>query len=183
MEKLIKIQSELKAPKNQRNNFGKYNYRSCEDILEAVKPLLNKYKCTLTISDEIHSVNGITYVESMAVISDNENQVHTKAQAGIDPNRKGMDIAQSFGSSSSYSRKYALNGLFLIDDTKDSDSTNTHDKAPLKEVQTDNRKWLTEAQLNATLKSTEVQAQKVLNTFKMKKEYKDKIVSKFNLNK
>ena len=128
MEKLRKIQAELKAPKNQRNNFGKYNYRSCEDILEAVKPLLDKYKCTLTISDEVREVCGVLFVEAMAFISDGTDSVHTKAQAGIDPNRKGMDIAQSFGSSSSYARKYALNGLFLIDDTKDADSTNTHGK-------------------------------------------------------
>jgi len=128
MEKLRKIQAELKAPKNQRNNFGKYNYRSCEDILEAVKPLLDKYKCTLTISDEVREVCGVLFVESIVFISDGKDSVHTKAQAGIDPNRKGMDIAQSFGSSSSYARKYALNGLFLIDDTKDADSTNTHGK-------------------------------------------------------
>ena len=100
MEKLQKIQAELKAPKNQRNNFGKYNYRSCEDILEAVKPLLNKYNCTLTVSDEIKELGGILFVEAVSIISDGENQVHVKAQAGIDPNRKGMDIAQSFGSSS-----------------------------------------------------------------------------------
>ena len=128
MEKLRKIQAELKAPKNQRNNFGKYNYRSCEDILEAVKPLLDKYKCTLTISDEVREVCGVLFVEAMAFISDGTDSVHTKAQAGIDPNRKGMDIAQSFCSSSSYARKYCLNGLFLIDDTKDADSTNTHGK-------------------------------------------------------
>mgnify|MGYP001198598406 CR=1 FL=1 len=139
MEKLQQIQAELKAPKNQRNNFGKYNYRSCEDILEAVKPLLSKYGCTLTISDEIKELGNILFVESVAVISDGENQVHTKAQAGIDPNRKGMDIAQSFGSSSSYARKYALNGLFLIDDTKDADSTNTHDKSNDK---SDEKAWL-----------------------------------------
>tara|TARA_R100000951_G_scaffold43080_1_gene36239 strand:- start:5260 stop:5802 length:543 start_codon:yes stop_codon:yes gene_type:complete len=179
MKALQKIQAELKAPKNQRNNFGKYNYRSCEDILEAVKPLLDKQKCTLTISDEIKEVGGITFVEAVAIISDGENQVHVKAQAGIDINRKGMDIAQSFGSSSSYARKYALNGLFLIDDTKDADATNTHDKAPVKEA--DDRKWLTEAQLNATLKATTEQAEKVLKTFRMKKEYKSKIVNKFNL--
>ena len=128
MEKLRKIQAELKAPKNQRNNFGKYNYRSCEDILEAVKPLLDKHKCTLTISDEVREVCGVLFVEAIVFISDGTDSVHTKAQAGIDSNRKGMDIAQSFGSSSSYARKYALNGLFLIDDTKDADSTNTHGK-------------------------------------------------------
>lgn len=138
MEKLRKIQAELKAPKNQRNNFGKYNYRSCEDILEAVKPLLDKYKCTLTISDEVREVCGVLFVESIAFISDGTDSVHTKAQAGIDPNRKGMDIAQSFGSSSSYARKYALNGLFLIDDTKDADSTNTHGKG----ATTTEKSWL-----------------------------------------
>jgi len=126
MEKLIKIQSELKAPKSQFNSFGKYKYRNCEDVLEAVKPLLAKYGCALTISDNIAEVNGMVYVEAIATFNDGENYVHVSAQAGIDPNRKGMDIAQSFGSSSSYARKYALNGLFLIDDTKDADSTNTH---------------------------------------------------------
>jgi hypothetical protein len=123
---LIKVQSELKAPKNQRNNFGKYNYRSAEDILEAVKPLLAKNGLSMTISDFIHEVCGIPYVESHVVVSDGQDERSVSAQAGIDPNRKGMDIAQSFGSSSSYARKYAMNGMFLIDDTKDADATNTH---------------------------------------------------------
>ena len=140
MDKLRLIQSELKAPKNQRNNFGKYNYRSCEDILEAVKPLLKKHKCTLTISDEVKELGGLLFVEAISIISDGENQVHVKAQAGIDPNRKGMDIAQSFGSSSSYARKYSLNGLFLIDDTKDADATNTHNKAP--KAPASDKQWL-----------------------------------------
>jgi hypothetical protein len=138
MEKLRKIQAELKAPKNQRNNFGKYNYRSCEDILEAVKPLLDKHKCTLTISDEVREVCGVLFVEAIVFISDGKDSVHTKAQAGIDPNRKGMDISQSFGSSSSYARKYALNGLFLIDDNRDSDATNTHGKS----VKSSEKSWL-----------------------------------------
>ncbi len=132
-EKLVKIQNELKAPKNQFNAFGKYKYRNQEDILEAVKPLLYKHGLHLTITDEIHEVGSLIYVQAEAVITDGENYVSTTAQAGIDPNRKGMDIAQSFGSSSSYARKYALNGLFLIDDTKDADTTNTHDKAPNEE--------------------------------------------------
>ena len=132
-EKVLKVQSELKAPKNQRNNFGKYNYRSCEDILEAVKPLLKQEGLTLMITDEIKEVGGLTFVEARTVLFNDEGRIETTAQAGIDPNRKGMDIAQSFGSSSSYARKYALNGLFLIDDTKDADATNTHE---------DNRKWL-----------------------------------------
>lgn len=127
-EKLVYIQGRLKAPKNQRNNFGNYNYRSCEDILEAVKPLLVEQKITLTISDEVHQ-GSLLYVEATASISDGNETISVSAQAGIDPNRKGMDIAQSFGSSSSYARKYALNGLFLIDDTRDADATNTHGKS------------------------------------------------------
>jgi len=133
-EKVQKVQLELKAPKSQRNNFGKYNYRSCEDILEAVKPLLSSNGLTLMLTDEIKEVGGITFIEARAVLFDSEGTtMESKAQAGIDINRKGMDIAQSFGSSSSYARKYALNGLFLIDDTKDADATNDHK---------DERKWL-----------------------------------------
>ena len=130
MENLIKIQAELKAPKGQTNKFGNYKYRSCEDILEAVKPLLLKYDCSLTITDEIKEISNIVFVEATVKITNGKNVIEVKAQAGIDPNRKGMDIAQCFGASSSYARKYALNGLFLIDDTKDADATNTHESAP-----------------------------------------------------
>lgn len=130
MLELIKIQSELKAPKNQLNKFGNYKYRSCEDVLEAVKPLLLKHGCILTITDEIKEINGILFVEATAKITNGKSFIEVKAQAGIDPNQKGMSISQCFGASSSYSRKYALNGLFLIDDTKDSDATNTHENAP-----------------------------------------------------
>lgn len=129
MEKLIKIQEELKAPKSQYNSFGKYKYRNCEDILEAVKPLLAANGCTLTISDEIKQVGDLIYVEATATFSDGQNNAIVKAQAGIDPNRKGMDISQSFGSSSSYARKYALNGLFLIDDSKDQDNSTLAEKS------------------------------------------------------
>lgn len=124
MNKLTQIQAELKAPKSNYNSFGKYKYRSCEDILEAVKPLLLKHKCSLRISDEIKEIGGITFVESTVLFKDEKsvNEVISTAQAGIDINRKGMDIAQSFGSSSSYARKYALSGLFLIDDNKEIDS-------------------------------------------------------------
>ena len=125
---LIKVQSELKAPKNQRNNFGKYNYRSAEDILEAVKPLLAKNGLSLTISDEVIGIGSLAFINATATVTDGLDVITASAQAGIDPNRKGMDIAQSFGSSSSYARKYALNGMFLIDDTKDADATNTHSK-------------------------------------------------------
>jgi hypothetical protein len=130
MKELIAIQSELKAPKNQFNAFGKYKYRNCEDILEALKPLLLKYECTLTMEDEVKEVGGIVFIETTVSIQiDKEGRTEGRAvtaQAGIDINRKGMDVAQSFGSSSSYARKYALSALLLIDDTKDPDSTNDH---------------------------------------------------------
>lgn len=134
MEALRKIQEELKAPKNQRNNFGKYDYRSAEDILEAVKPLLHKYDCTMTMSDEIKEVSGIPFVEatvliqlgSGTVMSPGESKIVT-ASAGVQLETKGMNYAQCFGASSSYARKYALNGMFLIDDNKDQDVTNTHE--------------------------------------------------------
>jgi hypothetical protein len=123
MKELIKIQTELKAPKSQFNNFGKYKYRNCEDVLEAVKPLLKLNSCTLVISDEIKEVGGLIFIEAKAtILNEKGHEVSVTAQAGINPNKKGMDIAQSFGSSSSYARKYALNGLFLIDDTKDADT-------------------------------------------------------------
>jgi len=125
---LIKVQSELKAPKNQRNNFGNYNYRSAEDILEAVKPLLNANGLSMTITDSVQELGGMVVITATATITDGTDSVSASAQAGVDPNRKGMDIAQSFGSSSSYARKYAMNGLLLIDDTKDADATNTHGK-------------------------------------------------------
>jgi hypothetical protein len=131
---LLKIQSELKAPKNQFNSFGKYKYRSTEDILEAVKPLLLKYECTMIISDAIKEIGGLIFCESLIKFMDKQGQrIESCASAGIDPNRKGMDIAQSFGSSSSYARKYALSGLFLLDDTKDADATNMHDAVKMVE--------------------------------------------------
>jgi len=128
MKALTEIQNELKAPKNQYNSFGKYKYRSCEDILEAVKPLLKKHNCNLTLTDSVFEVGGLVFIQAIATIIGQDDTIEVKSQAGIDPNRKGMDIAQSFGSSSSYARKYALNGLFLIDDTKDADATNDHGK-------------------------------------------------------
>tara|TARA_R100000742_G_C4275110_1_gene95388 strand:- start:278 stop:859 length:582 start_codon:yes stop_codon:yes gene_type:complete len=128
--KLVAIQTSLKAPKNQRNSFGNYNYRSCEDILESVKPLLKKEGLLLTISDFVN--NDPLYVVATTTISDGTDTISVTAQAGIDPSKKGMDIAQCFGASSSYARKYALNGLFLIDDTKDADATNTHAKSTKK---------------------------------------------------
>ena len=124
--KLLNIQQELKAPKGQRNDFGKYNYRSCEDILEALKPLLAKYKVCLYISDDLIETGGRNYVKATVTISDIEDnsQIVNTAFAREEETKKGMDGSQITGASSSYARKYALNGLFAIDDTKDSDFTN-----------------------------------------------------------
>lgn len=122
MEELIAIQHELKAPKSQKNNFGNYNYRSCEDIFEAVKPLLKKYECELTLSDEVVTVGGRIYVKATAQIHSKNDKRQVTAYAREAENKKGMDDSQITGAASSYARKYALNGLFLIDDTKDSDT-------------------------------------------------------------
>ncbi len=130
-EKLLNIQNELKAPKSQYNAFGKYKYRNAEDILESVKPLCFKYKATLTLSDEIVLIGERYYVKATATLTDNEKpelKIWTTAYAREEESKKGMDGSQVTGASSSYARKYALNGLFNIDDTKDSDSTNTHGK-------------------------------------------------------
>lgn len=132
-EKLSAIQTELKAPKNQFNKFGGYNYRSCEDILEAVKPLCAKYKTTLVLEDEIVSIGTRYYVKAIARLYDNDPQdqghiaVKAEAYAREEESKKGMDGSQVTGASSSYARKYALNGIFSIDDAKDSDTTNTGD--------------------------------------------------------
>ena len=134
---LIAIQSELKAPKNQFNSFGKYKYRSAEDILEAVKPLLKKYGCYLTITETTQEIAGYLVLTSKVSISDGEKTIFVEAQAGINPERKGMDIAQSFGSSSSYAKKYALGNLFLLDDTKDADSNRVNEPISKPEMTTD----------------------------------------------
>lgn len=125
-DKLILIQSELKAPKSQYNSFGKYKYRSTEDILEAVKPLLKKYSVSMTISDTTEELCGIPVVNAIVSVFNAEDTISVQAQAGVDINKKGMDISQTFGAASSYARKYALNGMFLIDDSKDADATNDH---------------------------------------------------------
>ena len=122
MKILNKIQKELKAPKGQRNTFGNYNYRSCEDILEAVKPLLGK--ATLTLNDEIVLIGDRYYIKATATITDGQASVLVSAYARESLEKKGMDMAQITGAASSYARKYALNGLFCIDDTKDADTTN-----------------------------------------------------------
>ena len=144
-EKIVAIQSTLKAPKSQYNSFGKYKYRNQEDILEAVKPLLQEQGLVMTISDNIIEVAGIPVINAVVSVTDGTEEASVMAQAGIDINRKGMDIAQSFGASSSYARKYALNGMFLIDDTKDADSTNNHSKSKGKTLTNDIKTKMKEA--------------------------------------
>lgn len=131
-EKLLSIQTELKAPKSQYNSFGKYNYRNCEDILEAVKPLCAKYKAVSVMGDEVIQIGERYYIKSTARLIDLESEgvVENTAYAREEAEKKGMDGSQVTGASSSYARKYALNGLFAIDDTKDSDTTNNGQTAP-----------------------------------------------------
>ena len=119
---LTKIQTELKAPKGNYNSFGKYHYRSAEDILEAVKPLLSKYQATLLLADEVMLVGTRFYVKATAVFYLDDDSISVSAMAREDESKKGMDGSQVTGAASSYARKYALNGLFLIDDNKDADT-------------------------------------------------------------
>lgn len=148
MKELNTIQSLLKAPKDQYNKFGNYKYRNCEDILEAVKPLLFSQSCTLTISDEIVMIGTRYYVRATATIKNANCETETTtAYAREDESKKGMDASQITGSASSYARKYALNGLFCIDDTKDSDSLNNECQSN-NQLEKDNRKLLPKEKFN-----------------------------------
>ena len=144
-QKLAIIQTKLKTKKSSYNSFGKYYFRKAEDILEAVKPLLKKYNCYLTITETTKEIAGYLVLNSKVEISDGEKTLSVEAQAGINPERKGMDIAQSFGSSSSYAKKYALGNLFLLDDTKDADSNKVNE--PI------GKKILSSEKFNAMLKA------------------------------
>lgn len=140
IEKIVAIQSELKAPKGQYNSFGKYNYRSCEDILEGVKPLLTKHGLVLTIQDSIDLIGDRFYVKATATITDGKEQLSTSAYARESLDKKGMDASQVTGATSSYARKYALNGLLAIDDTKDAD-TMDNSKKPVQQTQESVYNW------------------------------------------
>jgi len=128
MKTLAEIQALIKAPKGQFNSFGKYKYRSAEDILEAVKVVINPLGYWITLADELIQVGERYYIKATATLTDGTNNYHSTAFAREEESKKGMDGSQVTGASSSYARKYALNGLFAIDDTKDSDATNTHDE-------------------------------------------------------
>lgn len=154
-EKLMNIQKELKAPKGQYNSFGKYKYRSCEDILESVKPLLEKYKVTIILTDKLEQIGERYYIRAKAILIDTEsnNSIENTAYAREEETKKGMDGSQITGTSSSYARKYALNGLLLIDDTKDADTdefTKENNKEKTKEEPKE--KKITEGQLKVLSK-------------------------------
>lgn len=187
MKELISIQQELKAPKGQYNSFGKYHYRSCEDILEAVKPLLGKHNCILNISDQIELVGDRFYVKATATIINSEGKsVMTTAFAREPENKAGVDSSQLTGSTSSYARKYALNGLFCIDDTKDADTMDNTSEgkatpaAPAAEKKEDNRPWMSEKNLNDIIERINggdvAVADLAYEHYRMKKEYREKIV-------
>ena len=129
-DKLASVQTRFKSKKSRFNSFGKYNFRSAEDILEAIKPFLLELGVSVRINEEIISVDPLPMMQSTATISDGDNAINATSIVGVDLNQKGMNVPQQFGSASSYAKKYALGNLFLIDDTADSDATNTHGKAP-----------------------------------------------------
>lgn len=170
-ESLLNIQAELKAPKSQRNTYGNYNYRSCEDILEAVKPHLKANKCILTISDEIVNVGNRYYIKATATLGEVEGNggITNIAYAREEETKKGMDGAQITGTASSYARKYALNGLFCIDDTKDAD---TDEHAKQTEAEPKQEKKASDKQKELIRKIAEEQGKEIneekLNSWTMK---------------
>jgi hypothetical protein len=174
MKKLVKIQSELKAAKNQRNNFGKYNYRSCEDILESVKPLLKEAELTLIVTDKIVLIGERYYVEATATLYGDGEPIVSTAFAREAENKKGMDSAQVTGATSSYARKYALNGLFAIDDSKDVDTDEHHKQTDGNKPATKPKAKLDEKQLKTICTAIEGGNAKYT---------KDKIKSSYDLSK
>lgn len=167
-EKLNAIQTSLKAPKTQNNEFGGYKYRSCEDILEAVKPLLASYKAVLLLSDELIQIGERYYIKAVATFADTESTelITVTASAREELTRKGMDSSQITGASSSYARKYALNGLFAIDDTRDADTMDNRDN-PKSADRQDNRDNNRRTALTAELKRLGVDLNKIAIYFKL----------------
>ena len=175
-EKLLAVQAELKAPKGQNNDFGKYKYRSCEDILESVKPLLVKNKASLVISDSLELIGERYYIKATAIFMDVENgeTIENTAFARESAEKKGMDDSQITGATSSYARKYALNGLFLIDDTKDADTNEFRNQQKSKEERAFDKK--VEKDNKATISAKD---QQTLKNVCEKKGYKvEEIFSK-----
>lgn len=167
-EKLNAIQTSLKAPKTQNNEFGGYKYRSCEDILEAVKPLLASYKAVLLLSDELIQIGERYYIKAVATFADTESPelITVTASAREELTRKGMDSSQITGATSSYARKYALSGLFAIDDTRDADTMDNRDN-PKSSDRQDNRYNNRRTALTAELKRLGVDLNKIAIYFKL----------------
>lgn len=177
MKELLEIQTELKAPKNQFNSFGKYKYRSCEDILEALKPLLKAHGVVMVISDTMVNLGDRYYIQATVTLSKDGESIQSTALARESMSKKGMDESQITGTASSYARKYALNGLFLIDDTKDAD---TMDNSQLNQVKpmSDKQRLSLEAYaktypdkadfINAQIKKgiSDIKAQEIINRCK-----------------
>ena len=183
MKELLMIQMELKAPKDKYNKFGNYQYRSCEGILEAVKPLAAEQNCTLILNDELVMIGDRYYVKATATLTNLDGKsVCASAYAREQDSKTGMDASQLTGSTSSYARKYALNALFCIDDTKDADDMDNtsegHSHQPAPQPQ-DERPWMSDSQFKSCLSRISAGDLDVLDkakeSFKMKKEYREKL--------
>ena len=177
---IISIQNELKAPKGQFNSFGRYKYRSCEDILEAVKPLLHKYSCSLNISDEVVMVGDRFYIKATATLRKDTGEVISSsvAYAREDESKKGMDGAQVTGAASSYARKYALNGLFCIDDTKDADTDEyTKNTKPEKEPAEKDKNCNLYIQLEKKLTESKIEIDALMKYLKANDKRLPKVVT------
>ena len=175
-EKIIKLQTELKVPKNQYNSFGNYKFRSCEDIVEGIKPHLKELNLILIISDEMILLGERYYIKATAKLFDEANSIEATGYAREEKEKKGMGSAQLTGSTSSYARKYALNGLLAIDDNKDDDSAKKHGKELAPKKPASNSKTPPPDKKPATFKQEVTQAQiKYMYTLAGKKGYTDKI--------
>lgn len=188
---LAEFQSKLKAPKGQYNNFGKYKYRSAEDIVEAVKPIINPEGFSLILSDEIIQVGERIYVKAIVTLSNGTINYQTTAFAREEEEKKGMDSSQITGAASSYARKYALNGLFAIDDTADSDATNDHyDKKQshdnqVQNKETDEKPWLDDKTIKKILGTMRLEKPTMIGsvTFNNNNEIVDYVTKKYRMKK
>lgn len=181
MNILSSIQTELNAPKNQRNNFGNYNYRSCEDILEGLKPLLKEYECSVVVSDEMQLIGDRFYVKATArLLKNNEVIGESTAYAREPLNKKGMDEAQITGATSSYARKYALNGLFAIDDNKDADTNEHHNNSKNNPVNQNVEKI--QDKFNGVDVNARTEIAKLLDSGKIPNKDKEEYINKLKTN-
>lgn len=165
-EQLSAIQASLKAPKSRKNNFGGYSYRSAEDILEAAKPICRENGCTLTVSDDVVQVGDRYYIKATATITNGDGEtLFTQAFAREDESKKGMDGSQITGTASSYARKYALNGLFCIDDTKDADTEENAIERESRAAERDEKKGSQKAQAEAEKLAARAMCQRVVKAY------------------